>query len=440
MGNLAIRVENLSKQYKIGTALHRHDSIRDHLTDWAKSLFTRNGRGSPQSAERLGLGGHPTSVDGRSDTIWALKDVSFEVKHGEVMGIIGRNGAGKSTLLKILSRITEPTAGFADIQGRVGSLLEVGTGFHRDLTGRENIYLNGAILGMRKAEINRKFDEIVDFSEIEKFIDTPVKRYSSGMYVRLAFAVAIHLDPEILIVDEVLSVGDATFQKKCLAKMEDATKEGRTVLFVSHNMVAVNNLCSRAMLFERGKIEQGGDATAVVKAYVASTTERFSEQLEQVWDDIKTAPGNDKIRLRRINIQPNSETAGRLIDVSAPFRIEIEFWNLAPQNPLVVNLYFHTVQGLCMFETVSVTDTNWHGRPVPPGIFRSVCNIPAGQFNDGSYLMGVHFFGSSESLYDKPKAAVFAVHDLERRGVPYYGKVGGIVRPILKWETELLHG
>src|SRR5207247_905772 len=241
MSDIAIRVENLSKRYEIGAAKRRHDTLRDQLADGLKALF-RN-KGQPRQ---------------RKESIWALKDVSFEIKHGEVVGFIGRNGAGKSTLLKILSRITEPTAGHAEVRGRVGSLLEVGTGFHHELTGRENIYLNGAILGMKKAEIDRKFDEIVDFSGVEKFIDTPVKHYSSGMHVRLAFAVAAHLEPEILLVDEVLAVGDAAFQKKCLGKMGDVAKKGRTVLFVSHNMAAVTRLCPKAILLDNGSIALSG--------------------------------------------------------------------------------------------------------------------------------------------------------------------------------------
>jgi lipopolysaccharide transport system ATP-binding protein len=231
MSDIAIRVESLSKQYKIGVARYRHDSLRDHLRDTVTSLFNRNGKAKADEG-----------------ILWALKDVSFEIKQGEVVGIIGRNGAGKSTLLKILSRITEPTSGRAKVYGRIASLLEVGTGFHAELTGRENIYLNGAILGMRKAEIDRRLDEIIAFAEIEKFMDTPVKRYSSGMYVRLAFAVAAHLEPEILIVDEVLAVGDAAFQKKCLGRMEQVANTGRTVIFVSHNLGALLQLCPQSIL------------------------------------------------------------------------------------------------------------------------------------------------------------------------------------------------
>jgi lipopolysaccharide transport system ATP-binding protein len=270
MSNIAIRVENLSKLYKIGARRNRHDTLRDHLAHGFKSLFSRNGRSSFPASQPSTVSGHPSSADGRSETIWALKDVSFEVKQGEVVGIIGRNGAGKSTLFKILSRITEPTSGFAEIHGRVSSLLEVGTGFHPELTGRENIYLNAAILGMKKAEIEEKFEEIVDFSEIEKFIDTPVKRYSSGMYVRLAFAVAAHLEPEILIVDEVLAVGDLAFQKKCLGKMDDVARAGRTVLFVSHSMEPIRKLCTKAILLENGVAQMTGPTDVVIDQYLAS--------------------------------------------------------------------------------------------------------------------------------------------------------------------------
>jgi lipopolysaccharide transport system ATP-binding protein len=254
MDDIAIRVEGLSKCYRIQQGARAHYStLRDTLVEAVRAPFHR--RSSPDFA-------------GNDSYIWALKDVSFEVKRGEVVGIIGRNGAGKTTLLKILSRITEPTEGYAELRGRVGSLLEVGTGFHPELTGRENIYLNGAILGMGKAEIDRKFDEIVAFAEVEKFIDTPVKFYSSGMYVRLAFAVAAHLDPDILLVDEVLAVGDAAFQKKCLGKMGDVAKEGRTVLFVSHDMGAIQALCQRVLWIDRGYIRRDADASTVIRDYL----------------------------------------------------------------------------------------------------------------------------------------------------------------------------
>jgi ABC-type polysaccharide/polyol phosphate transport system ATPase subunit len=264
MSDTVISVHNLGKRYKIG-GQQPYRTLREKLDDKAvapfraaRHLFTRNGNGT-------------TRRNSKSETIWALKDVSFDVRRGEVVGIIGRNGAGKSTLLKILSRITEPTEGYADITGRIASLLEVGTGFHPELTGRENIFLNGSILGMRRTEIQSKFDEIVAFAEIEKFIDTPVKHYSSGMYVRLAFAVAAHLDPEILLVDEVLAVGDAAFQKKCLGKMGDVAKEGRTVLFVSHNMAAMRRLCERGIYLDQGVMKSDGRIDSVTNEYLINT-------------------------------------------------------------------------------------------------------------------------------------------------------------------------
>jgi len=266
MTDIAIRVENLSKLYKIGAREEGYKTLRESIMGTITAPLRRFKRISQSTT----LNRQSTIDNRQSDTIWALKDVSFEVKRGEVVGIIGRNGAGKTTLLKILSRITEPSEGRAEIHGRVGSLLEVGTGFHPELTGRENIYLNGAILGMRKVEIERKFDEIVDFAEIEKFIDTPVKRYSSGMYVRLAFAVAAHLEPEILLVDEVLAVGDAAFQKKCLGKMDDVAKEGRTVLFVSHNMAAVENLCKLGVVLDEGRIRHMGNQSQAITQYLKS--------------------------------------------------------------------------------------------------------------------------------------------------------------------------
>jgi len=297
MSDIAIQIEGLSKQYKIGVAKQRHDTLRDHLMGGLGSLLRGNGR--------------PDPID---DTIWALKDVTFEVKHGEVIGIIGRNGAGKSTLLKILSRITDPTTGHAKVYGRLASLLEVGTGFHPELTGRENIYLNGAILGMKKAEIKRKLDEIIAFAEIEKFMDTPVKRYSSGMYVRLAFAVAAHLDPEILIVDEVLAVGDAPFQKKCIGKMHDVSKEGRTVLFVSHNTAAMLNLCQRGILLSSGRVEGQGQMPEVLRQYLSQFTQGNVFQPSQ-----GIRAGDRRATIEHFEVRPNPLQTGR----SAEFTFSI---------------------------------------------------------------------------------------------------------------------
>jgi lipopolysaccharide transport system ATP-binding protein len=298
MTDLAIRVSNLSKLYRIGEN-DTHRTLRDALANSVKR---------PVRAARSWLKRENRSQTAEN-TIWALKDVSFDVKRGEAVGIIGRNGAGKSTLLKILSRITEPTEGRVEGYGRVGSLLEVGTGFHPELTGRENIYLNGAILGMTRAEINRKFDEIVAFSEIEKFLDTPVKRYSSGMYVRLAFAVAAHLEPEILIVDEVLAVGDAAFQKKCLGKMGDVTQEGRTVLFVSHNMAAVQSLCSRAIVLNNGVIVAGGTATTAVSSYLKMMEGPSCQDLSSRTD----RHGKGQIKLAQVEIATGDDNSATLV-------------------------------------------------------------------------------------------------------------------------------
>jgi lipopolysaccharide transport system ATP-binding protein len=289
MNEIAIRVENLSKRYRIGGRQERYKTLRDTVTDAALAPFQR--------LRRLGQPAPPQEI------IWALKDVSFEVKHGEVLGIIGRNGAGKTTLLKILSRITEPTEGSAEIHGRVGSLLEVGTGFHPELTGRENIYLNGAILGMRRVEIDRKFDEIVGFAETEKFIDTPVKRYSSGMYVRLAFAVAAHLEPEILLVDEVLAVGDAAFQKKCLGKMGDVAKEGRTVLFVSHNMAAMEGLCSSCVLLHEAQIQAMGSPSQAIQYYLSKV---LSSAVVTPLRERTDRTGSGKVRFTGFHIEDDN--------------------------------------------------------------------------------------------------------------------------------------
>ncbi|HXT63748.1 MAG TPA: ABC transporter ATP-binding protein [Pyrinomonadaceae bacterium] len=282
MSETIISVHNLGKRYRIGAQQPLYyRTLRDQLNDKAlapfriaRHLLVRNGKNSDNGNGNghRSVNGNHTRASRRAETIWALKDVSFDVSRGEVIGVVGRNGAGKSTLLKILSRITEPTQGYADITGRIASLLEVGTGFHPELTGRENIFLNGSILGMRRAEIQRKFDEIVEFAEIEKFIDTAVKYYSSGMYTRLAFSVAAHLEPEILLVDEVLAVGDAAFQKKCLGKMGDVAREGRTVLFVSHNMAAVQRLCAHSLWIEEGRIKAYGNTNAIVDDYLSTST------------------------------------------------------------------------------------------------------------------------------------------------------------------------
>jgi lipopolysaccharide transport system ATP-binding protein len=422
MRNSTIRVENLGKLYHIGVAGKRHDTLRDLLMDGLRAplgWFQRNGRSTS-----------------RDSTIWALQDVSFEVGYGEVLGVIGRNGAGKSTLLKILSRITEPTEGRAEILGRVGSLLEVGTGFHPELTGRENIYLNGAILGMRRSEIDRKFDEIVAFAEIDKFLDTPVKRYSSGMYVRLAFAVAAHLEPEVLLVDEVLAVGDAAFQKKCLGKMGDVAKEGRTVLFVSHNLVAMQTLCGRAIWLNDGKIVGAGQTSQVISDYLQTS---FSALTEQVWNDPATAPGNDRVRLRRVCVRPEDGPASDMITMSTPLAIEVEFWNLLPEARLHITLHLYTEQQIVAFTTGSVTDPVWRGRAFPAGLFRSTCHIPGAFLNSGTHRVLLLVVQNLDTvIYRHEDVLAFDVHDLEKRPGHWLGKEPGVVQPWLQWNTEYL--
>ena len=341
MSDVAIRVEGLSKRYRIGER-QRYKALRDTLTDALYAPFRRlSGLLNPHSALRT-----PHS----NNTIWAFRDLSFDVKQGEVVGIIGRNGAGKSTLLKILSRITEPTEGYAEIHGRVGSLLEVGTGFHPELTGRENIYLNGAILGMKKAEIDRRFDEIVAFAEVEKFIDTSVKYYSSGMYLRLAFSVAAHLEPEILLVDEVLAVGDAAFQKKCLGKMGDVAKEGRTVLFVSHNMATILSLCERAMMLDSGMLVRQGSAREVVQHYLQSviSTEVVPLDLRQ------DRSGDGSVRV--VSLQLEGTDPDKVIRCSSSLKITIGYRSEEPvlRAQFLVEIYDYTNVGIFLLDSDAV--------------------------------------------------------------------------------------
>ena len=342
MSNIAIRVEGLSKQYRIGGKQERYRTLRDSLTDAVSAPFKR---------ARSLLRGQAYGAAGLEETIWGLKDVAFEVKHGEVVGIIGRNGAGKSTLLKILSRITEPTEGFADVYGRVGSLLEVGTGFHPELTGRENIYLNSAILGMSRAEIERKFDEMVAFAEVERFIDTPVKHYSSGMALRLGFAVAAHLEPEILVVDEVLAVGDASFQRKCLGKMANVAQEGRTVLFVSHNMAAVQNLCSSVFLLESGSLVMSGTTEDVIAAYLRnSDTQNGNIALSERSD----RAGNRQMLFTNVHLwnengaEITAGQSGQHLSIALEYRKEMNC-----QQASVIGVVFSNMYGQRLFGCIS---------------------------------------------------------------------------------------
>ena len=364
----------------------------------------------------------------KEETFWALKDVSLDVGEGEVLGLIGRNGAGKTTLLKILSRITRPTSGWGEIHGRVGSLLEVGTGFHPELTGRENTFLSGAILGMSKSEIERKFEEIVAFAELEKFIDTPVKHYSSGMYVRLAFAVAAHLEPEILFVDEVLAVGDANFQKKCLSKMGDVSRHGRTVVFVSHNMTAMRRLASRAIWLENGRIAEAGPVGQVIDHYLQKGNE---SQLETVWEDEQTAPGDERVRLHSARVIPQGNGDG-LITVHTPLRLEFSYWNYLPGAVLNVSMILNNMEEVCVFSGGS-----GHG-PRPAGLIRHSVTIPGDFLNVGSYYINVMIVkDGSVGILLENNAVAFEVVEGEVTG-NWYGRPPGAVRPKLAWDTEEL--
>jgi len=408
-----------------------------HLAITASGLGKRY-RLSHQSARRSSLG-HLSQMFRRSsadEVFWALKDVSFEVKSGEVIGFVGLNGAGKSTLLKVLSRITDPTEGRAVIEGRTGTLLEVGTGFHPELTGRENIYLSGAILGMRRTEIDRKFDEIIAFAEVERFLDTPVKRYSSGMYVRLAFAVAAHLESEVLLVDEVLAVGDVAFQKKCLGKMSEVGRQGRTVLFVSHNMVAVQNLCQRVMWLREGRLVADGATSDVVRQYLSASV---SAQNERVWTDPNTGPGNEKVRLRRVSVKRADAGPNELISMSTPLMVEVEYWNLTPNAHIHVCLNVSNEQSMAFTTASNETDHMTHDNALPAGVFRSVCWIPGDLLNTGIHGLGVLFRQNGRKVVLRCDDALsFEVLDLEDRSGMWLGRPPGAVHPKLTWKTSYL--
>ena len=434
-----IEVQGLSKRYKLG--VFNAKTLREEAEAFLSRFSRKNAKsagGSRQSTGNSSLAtSHSSHAEPCSD-FWALRDVSFDVQPGEVIGVIGRNGAGKSTLLKILSRITEPTSGEARIRGRVASLLEVGTGFHPELTGRENVFLNGAILGMTKTEIASKFDEIVDFAEIEKFIDTPVKRYSSGMYVRLAFAVAAHLEPEILIVDEVLAVGDANFQKKCLGKMKDVSgQDGRTVLFVSHNMMAVQSLCSRGILMKEGRAAFIGNTEECVHQYLSEDSATPSEK---VWDDPSRAPGNEKVRLTGIRaVSKRSDGKPEtLFDMTTPIDVHVE---VRVQKSCVFHtvLHFVTEQGTLAFASGGTPPRNGSSQTAP-GDYRLTCRIPANLLNEGRYNIRFLLVENETTTTATADAPIgFDVKDLTPRGVgAWHGREQGPVRPRLEWEVASL--
>lgn len=409
---LAIKAENISKMYQIGEI--GTGTISRDIERWYAKI-----RGKEDPFLKIGEVANSFS-GGKGDIVWSLKDINFKIEQGERLGIIGRNGAGKSTLLKILSRVTTPTTGEIKIKGRVASLLEVGTGFHPELTGRENIFLNGAILGMRKKEIAKKFDAIVDFAGIERYVDTPVKRYSSGMYVRLAFAVAAHLDSEILIVDEVLAVGDAEFQKKCLSKMGDVSKsEGRTILFVSHNMQAIQNLCTKAILLQNGCIVNEGRPGSVVNNYLKSEGDAV---FLKTWDNPEEAPGNEHIKLKTIELIPQLQHKEDVIDIRTPLTVKFELWNFDVAVNLMAGLHLFTLSDECIFDVP--TEPEIYSK----GIIKGTCEIPGNFLNDGSYYLSLILTkNTSKMLYYFEQILSFEVEDY--REMAWYGKWMGYVRP-----------
>jgi lipopolysaccharide transport system ATP-binding protein len=420
MSEIAIRVEKLSKKYKIEAKKVRHDTLRDQIMHGIKGFFRGKEKISPEK-----------------NTIWALRDVYFEAKHGEVIGIIGRNGAGKSTLLKILSRITEPTSGRAMLYGRVGSLVEVGTGFDAELTGRENIYLSGAILGMRKREIDRKLEEIIAFSGVERFIDTPVKRYSSGMYVRLGFAVAAHLEPEILLIDEVLAVGDADFQKKCLNKMQDVGKQGRTVIFISHDMSAITRLCERTILLDEGRVVSDGPTHQVVGNYLKSS---LGITAVREWSDPTKAPGNEIVRMLSVRVRTEDGQVKDTVDIRQLVGVEIEYEVFKPGHILVAYSAFVNEENICAFVVID-RDPAWQRRPRPAGRFVSTAWIPGNLLAEGMLIVRAGIITEVPfSIHcDVPEAVAFQVIDSmdgdTARG-DFGQKFWGVVRPLLKWTTH----
>jgi len=416
----AIKIGHVSKRYRIGGLDPGYMTFREMIGGVVTAPFRKLKSGNDHQI------------------LWALKDLNLEIGQGELVGIIGRNGAGKSTLLKILSRVTRPTTGEVELFGRIGSLLEVGTGFHPDLTGRENIFLSGAILGMRRAEIERKFDEIVAFSELEKFIETSVKWYSSGMYVRLAFSVAAHLEPEILMMDEVLAVGDAAFQQKCLDKMHEIRQQGRTILFVSHDMTAITRLCKRVVLLEGGKIIGDGEPRQVVNQYLSSS---FKTGASREWTNANEAPGDQTVRLRRVRVRDEAGETISVVDIRKAFGIELTYEVLAKGHTLAPVIEFYNDEGTEIFSTHD-TQSEWRRHERPLAIYTSTVWIPGNLLAEGSLISHVsimsHFPSTVLHAYER-NAVAFQVVDSpvgdSARG-DYVGPMPGVVRPLLNWTTE----
>ncbi|MGB0917775.1 MAG: ABC transporter ATP-binding protein [Flavobacteriales bacterium] len=422
MSKPVISVENLSKQYRLGMV--GAGTLREDLVGWWYKM-----RGKEDPYLKIGEANDRTQT-GSSDYVWALRDVNFEVNQGEVLGIIGKNGAGKSTLLKLLSRVTAPSTGSIKARGRIASLLEVGTGFHPELTGRENIYLNGAIMGMRRSEITRKLDEIVDFAGVQRYLDTPVKRYSSGMYVRLAFAVAAHLEPEILIVDEVLAVGDAEFQKKAIGKMQDVSSgQGRTVLFVSHNMASVKNLCSRAMLLSNGTVTSAGSPDDIINNYLSSNV---SQKRVQTWDHGSPSDTNE-IQILRAEVARLSDSTDLIFvgdGVKATFQFRID---LKSEEPINISLNLFHVNGQIIFNSVSSIVN------IRKGVLTAEMTIPTNLLNNGLFrVMLMVVKNRSVALFKMDEAIVFEVQDKRDEDEKWFGDMSDhLIRPALDWNLSV---
>lgn len=421
MSKPIIHVENLSKAYQIGQ-IGTGTISRDIERFWITKV-----RGKEDPFLKIGEA-NDRSVKGASDIVWSLKDINFEINQGEAVGIIGKNGAGKSTLLKLLSRVTSPTTGEIKVKGRIASLLEVGTGFHPELSGRENIYLNGAILGMRKKEITRKLDEIIDFSGVERYVDTPVKRYSSGMYVRLAFAVAAHLESEILIVDEVLAVGDAEFQKKCLGKMGDISRgQGRTVLFVSHNMAAVKSFCSTGIVLENGMIKKHDTVENAVGYYLSGDAEIQNQRM------FSNAYDKPEFTLHQITINPVGKGPEELLDEYQEIEINTEFTLKDAQRNLHITFVLNNEVGEALF-TFSHSNS---GVKLHPGLNKLKCRLPKGFLNIGAYYLSFYVIENSKStLFVEKDIMAFNIQEGERAIGAWMGKEPGFIKPVFDWRIE----
>lgn len=422
MNDIAVSADGLGKRYRISHQREPYGRLTETLAATLRAPIDRmRGR---QSAS--------------AEWIWALRDVSFDLHRGDVMGVIGRNGAGKTTLLKVLSRITEPTIGRATLRGRVGSLLEVGTGFHQELTGRENIFLSAAVLGMQRRDVARRFDEIVDFAGVGAFLDTPVKRYSSGMQVRLGFAVAAHLEPDILFVDEVLAVGDAEFQKKCLGRIEDIGASGRTVIFVSHSMPAMLRLCRRAVLLDKGRSILQGSTHEVVRTYLETDLGRTSERRWPAED----APGDEVAKLLSVRVVPTSTDAPDEVDIRRPVDIEVVYWSESPGSLRpYANLHFFNEEGVCLFITSDGSNQQWWSTPRIRQLVRSTVRIPGNFLAEGRVIVSAAVSTMNPTVIHAIEYDAIAFHVVDRsqgeaaRG-EWAGEFPGVVRPKLEWSIE----